>query len=310
MEQLIKVMKGIAIGVANIIPGFSGGTMAVICKIYDEFVDALANLTKNPVEVIKKSWGLFVGIILGLVIGFIGILKLLEIIPLITILFFFGLVLGSLPKQGKTALKKPFNPYTLIPFSIAVILIVGLPILAGMSVNQIENVSFIHFIIIFLLGVLSSAAMVLPGLSGSMILLIFGYYQFIMGSLKTFLKGFFTFQFEGLLNPFLALLLFCLGILIGIVLMSKLVKKLYANYPEHCNMAVFGLLIASLFAILYSSNTEYDGVLFTAPVWQWIVGVVMALVGTGLVVFLDFYTDKKGGKEEETHEGENSDVQV
>ncbi|MDE5565694.1 MAG: DUF368 domain-containing protein [Anaeroplasmataceae bacterium] len=297
MEHLIKFVKGIAIGIANIIPGFSGGTMAVIVKVYDEFVSALASLTKTPLVVLKKSWSLFLGILIGVIIGFVGIVKLLEIAPLVTILFFFGLVLGSIPKQGMTALTKPINPKTWIAFGIAFAIIVLLPFLSEFKINQIEEINFANYIIIFLLGILSSAAMVLPGLSGSMILLIFGYYHFIMSSAKVFVKGFFTFEFSGLLTPFLALLCLAIGIAIGIIVMSKIVKKLYTKYPSYCNMAIFGLLIASLFAILYSSNVEYNHTLFNVSAWQWFVGIVLAILGTLCTISLDFLGSRK--KEEE-----------
>lgn len=308
MEHILKILKGIAIGIANIIPGFSGGTMAIIVKVYDEFVTSLAMLTKTPLAVLKKSWSLFLGIFLGVVFGFVGIVKLLEIAPLMTILFFFGLVLGSIPKQGQTALAKPFNPKTWIAFAIAFIIIVILPIIAGINVKQVEEVSFVHFIIIFLLGILSAAAMVLPGLSGSMILLIFGYYQFILSSAKEFIKGFFSFEFAGLLNPFLALLILAIGITVGVIVMSKIVKKLYTKYPQYCNMVVFGLLIASLFAILYSSNTEYNGTLFQVEVWQWCVGIICMILGAACSFGLDYVTSKKNKKEEAVNESENSDI--
>lgn len=310
MEHIWKILKGIAIGIANIIPGFSGGTMAIIVKVYDEFVTSLALLTKTPLAVLKKSWSLFLGIFLGAVIGFVGIVKLLEVAPLITILFFFGLVLGSIPKQGQTALAKPFNPKTWIAFAVAFIIIIVLPIIAGINVKQVEEVSVIQFIIIFFLGILSAAAMVLPGLSGSMILLIFGYYQFIMNSAKDFIKGFFSFEFSGLLNPFLTILILAIGIVVGVIVMSKIVKRLYTKYPQYCNMVVFGLLVASLFAILYSSNTEYNGTLFQVKVWEWCVSIICMILGALCSFGLDYWTSKKEQEkvEDEVNESENSNL--
>lgn len=311
MEHVWKVLKGIAIGIANIIPGFSGGTMAIIVKEYEEFVNALATITKTPLLVLKKSWSLFLGILIGIVVGFVGIVKLLELAPLVTILFFFGLVLGSIPKQSQTAFAKPFNPKTWIAFAIAFAVIVILPIVAGLNIKQVEEFHVIQFIIVFLLGILSAAAMVLPGLSGSMILLIFGYYHYIMGSAKTFIKGFFSFQMEGLLNPFLTLLCLAVGIALGVIVMSKIVKKLYVKYPQYCNMVVLGLLLASLFAILYSSNTEYQGTLFHVDVWQWCVGIVMVILGALCSFGLDYWTSKK--KEEKVigeDEHENKDCNI
>lgn len=293
MQHLFKLLKGIAIGIANIIPGFSGGTMAVIVKIYDEFVDALANITKHPLQVLRKSWSLFVGIFLGLVIGFVGVVKLLEVAPLITVLFFFGLVLGSIPQQAQLSIQKPFVKKTLIPFFVSMVLIILLPILAGLTSSNVEEVSFITYIIVFLLGIVAAAAMVLPGLSGSMILLIFGYYHLVVNSIKNIAKGFLHFEFTGLSDSFLILLALIVGVVLGVIFMSKLVKHLYSKFPVYCNMAVLGLLIASLFAILYSSNVEYNGALFQVEAWRWVVGIAVALAGTAFTFCVNFKAKKK-----------------
>ena len=96
-NHIMNVLKGIAIGIANVIPGFSGGTMAVMVKIYDLFVYAFANFFNDFKNVIKKCWSLFVGIILGILIALVTIVKLLEVIPFITVMFFVGLIIGSIP---------------------------------------------------------------------------------------------------------------------------------------------------------------------------------------------------------------------
>ena len=96
-DKLFDFLKGIAMGIANIIPGFSGGTMAVILKVYDKFLYALGNFFNHPIIVIKKVWSLFLGIVVGIVLGAVTIVKLLEIFPVPTMLFFVGLIIGSIP---------------------------------------------------------------------------------------------------------------------------------------------------------------------------------------------------------------------
>ena len=103
MSHILNILKGICIGIANVIPGFSGGTMAVMLKVYDLFVYCFANIFNDFKNVIKKGWSLFIGIALGVVLALFTIVKLLEVIPFITIMFFVGLVLGSLPTIYKKA---------------------------------------------------------------------------------------------------------------------------------------------------------------------------------------------------------------
>ena len=96
-KHIINLLKGIGVGIANVIPGFSGGTMAVMLKIYDLFVYAFANIFNDFKNVVKKCWSLFIGIGIGVLLALITIVKLLEVIPFITIMFFVGLIIGSIP---------------------------------------------------------------------------------------------------------------------------------------------------------------------------------------------------------------------
>ena len=113
--HILNVLKGICIGIANVIPGFSGGTMAVMMKVYDLFVYSFANIFNDFKNVVKKAWSLFVGILLGILIALVTIVKLLEIIPFITIMFFVGLILGSMPQIYNKVRKQKSH---LVPYSI------------------------------------------------------------------------------------------------------------------------------------------------------------------------------------------------
>ena len=101
MKRIEELIKGFLIGLVNIIPGFSTGAMALILGVYDKCINAFSKLIKNPKETFKEIWALFVGLIIGIFTSVYLIATLLETIPLITTLFFVGLIIGSIPKQIK-----------------------------------------------------------------------------------------------------------------------------------------------------------------------------------------------------------------
>ena len=128
-KHIINLLKGIGIGIANVIPGFSGGTMAVLLKIYDLFIYAFANIFNDFKNVIKKCWSLFLGIILGMLIALVTIVKLLEVMPFITIMFFVGLLIGCIPSMYQKAKSGKIKIIDIVCFVLAIILMVALPLI-------------------------------------------------------------------------------------------------------------------------------------------------------------------------------------
>ena len=127
--HIVNILKGACIGIANVIPGFSGGTMAVMLKIYDLFVYSFANIFNDFKNVVKKCWSLFVGIIIGVLFAMVAIVKLLEVIPFITIMFFVGLIFGSMPSIYEKVKKQKINIADIIGFICAIALLVALPLI-------------------------------------------------------------------------------------------------------------------------------------------------------------------------------------
>ena len=288
-DKLFDFLKGIAMGIANIIPGFSGGTMAVILKVYDKFLYALGNFFNHPIIVIKKVWSLFLGIVVGIVLGAVTIVKLLEIFPVPTMLFFVGLIIGSIPSIFIDAGGfKKLTIKDIIAFIVAIIILVGLPFLQGNDSGQ-HNINFVTFILVFIFGVVCSSAMVIPGVSGSLVLMAFGYYTFLMEHVNVLIKDLTHFTFDNFLNSFLIVLVFGIGAIIGIVFVSKLISWLLKKYPKIVYFAILGLLFASPFSIIYAVVQEYnEQVIATSPL-SWIIGVLFLAIGAFLAGFSSIY---------------------
>lgn len=286
-NHIMNVLKGIAIGIANVIPGFSGGTMAVMVKIYDLFVYAFANFFNDFKNVIKKCWSLFVGIILGILIALVTIVKLLEVIPFITVIFFVGLIMGSIPTIYKKAKQGKLKIADIIGFIIAIVVIVGLPLLPQNDVQVSYNIGL--YIILFVLGIICSSAMVIPGVSGSLVLMAFGYYSFVMITIKDLLKNLFDFSLDNYWNMFISIACFALGCLIGIVFISKLIAKLTKMYPKTVFFTILGLLVASPFSIIYATCNEYT---ISFDFWTIFFSIISFVFGLGLVIFGEYMSNK------------------
>lgn len=296
LKHGINILKGMAIGIANVIPGFSGGTMAVLLKIYDLFVYAFANIFNDFKNVVKKCWSLFFGILLGVLFAMVVIVKLLEVIPFITIMFFVGLILGSIPQIFTKAKEGRLKVADIISFVIAIVIIVGLPFI---NTNNSSNISFNFglYIIMILMGAISASAMVIPGVSGSLVLMAFGYYVFLFEIIEEYLKNIFNFSMNNYWNIFTTIACFAIGCVIGIVFISKLITKLMKKYPKTVYCTILGLLVASPFSIIYATMTggEYE-VIFNTPII--IFSIISLLLGVGIVLLGEYLSSKNNKKEE------------
>jgi len=265
-----RLWKGFAMGVAAIIPGISGGTIAFLLGIYDEIIEAINQLRHQ----FKQSFTILLPIGLGVVLAIVALTipmgLAFESFPLPTVSLFAGLILGGLPLLAKKAtIKKDVFSITtiLVPAFIAISLGV-FSVVGELDATAIltEETILPKFSLI-LIGALGVSAFIVPGISGSMLLLSLGFYQPILGSLERIL--------EALPSPFQArndLLNFVflgLGLLVGFVLISALMGYLLKHHPRAVYLAVFGFVAGSLFSVFfnfeiipaYDSLNGFQGVL-------------------------------------------------
>lgn len=237
MKYIIDLLKGMVIGVSNIIPGVSGGTMAVVMGIYDKIIHSVNNFFKD-----MKRNILFLGI---LAIGAaIGILLFTNVIDYLiknyneqTNFFFIGLIIGTVPLLYKRATKTRIKGGNLTG------LILGFAIVAALGILEKVNpeAAFLSAIFkpnaigFFVAGFIAAATMILPGISGSFVLLLIGLYEPIIESVKSF----------HLINIGLV----GTGVLVGFLLMTKLIERIFNKYPQTAYCIILGLVIGSVFVI-------------------------------------------------------------
>lgn len=250
-----NIIGGIAVGIANIIPGVSGGTMMVILGIFNRMNEAIANLFKVHNENRKEDILFLLQVLVGAAIGLVGFAKVLnvcfEYYPTQTMYWFVGLVAFSIPVFLKTEMKETKVHW--------IFLVIGAAIIFGISFlspngNADMNPAFPalsagYLVKMIFVGMIAGFSMFLPGISGSLILLILGeYYLF-----KSLVASVLTFQ----MNVLIPLCFVGAGILLGILLAAKLITYLLKKNARATLSLLLGLVVASTL-VLIPLNASYD----------------------------------------------------
>jgi putative membrane protein len=287
-QFLLNMLKGGAIGAAMIIPGVSGGTIAVLLNIYDKLINAISNIRRD----FKNSFFFLLPIALGIIIAFAALYFpltfALKYAPLPTVLLFVGLMIGSLPKTVKQAHTNGFKPLDILSLVLPFAVVLGICFIPGMGdVNLGEGMGSYQYFVIILIGVIASCALVVPGISGSMLLMLFGYYQPVLGLFRSI--------FTTPLQSITLLFLFAIGVVIGFFSIAKLMGFLLKKYPRPTYWAIVGFVIGSIPAILIVFDYS------TSPLgWAHIVvGVILCIIGALSTYLFTRYADKKVGEKED-----------
>ena len=276
---------GAVIGVAMIIPGVSGGTVAVLLDIYDKLINALGNLRKD----FKANVAFLLPILLGLALAFAAMyfpLKFaLEHAPFPTVMLFVGLMVGSFPKLFKDSrsfgFKKCNTCSILLPFvAIIAICILKFFVNAG-EADLSANMPIWGYFAIIGVAMLASCALVIPGVSGSMLLMILGYYAPVLGLISALLTDFW--------HSALVLALFAVGLIVGFFSIAKLMKFFLSRFPRGTRWAIIGFVLGSIpaiFIVFDYATSPMNGLQIAA-------GVVLCALGAVATYALTAYVEGK-----------------
>ncbi len=219
------ILKGVMMGVANIIPGVSGGTMAVSMGIYDKMIHAATHLFSE----FKKSMKILIPIVIGMGIGIVVLARIIEYmfakVPFQTNLLFIGLIIGGLPAITKKVKGKTIRLGHILSFLLFFGLVAGMALL-GEEEGAAADLSFnlVNVVKLFGVGIVASATMVIPGVSGSMMLMLMGYYNPILSEINNFIDQLIHFNIQGLLEGCKVLVPFGIGVVVGIFAIAKAIE--------------------------------------------------------------------------------------
>jgi putative membrane protein len=243
-DKIFLVLKGFLLGIANIIPGVSGGTLAITLGIYNDLIGAISHFFKN----LKKNLGLLIplgiGMVAALLLGSKVVTYCLDKFTLPTTLFFIGLIVGGIPlltKKLKGNKTKPLNlAVFLLTFSIVMIMTF---LNAGNNAVDLTNMSVIKFLILIVVGMVAAATMVIPGVSGSFVLMLLGYYIPVVGTVGNLTN------FSELGHNLLILAPFGIGVALGIVGIAKLIEFLLKKYEVPTYYGIIGFVTSSVIGL-------------------------------------------------------------
>ena len=251
MKTIKDILKGMVIGIANIIPGVSGGTMMVAMGIYDKLIHCITHIFKEFKKSVLFLLPIAVGMVIAVVGSSFGIEMLFEKFPMQTNLLFVGLVIGGLPAIWKKVKGKSIRSGHLLVFLVFLAFVVGMAFL-GETDGKAADVSFtlINVLKLFGIGVIASATMVIPGVSGSMVLMLLGYYNTIISAISDFFRALAAFDMNGILVGIGILAPFGIGVVIGVLAIAKLIEFIFNKFSLYAYWAIIGLIVASPIAII------------------------------------------------------------
>lgn len=258
MEFIKSILKGMVIGIANAIPGVSGGTMMVSMGIYDKLIHCLTHLFSEFKKSIKFVAPIIVGAGLGVVLLSAVIEKMFEFVPIQTNLLFIGLIVGGLPMMLGKVKGQKIGIGAILGFILFFVLVVGLSIV-GETEGEAADVSFglINCIKLFGVGIVAAATMVIPGVSGSMMLMIMGYYQVIIETINDLVKALISFDMAGILKGCGVIAPLGIGAVLGIFAIAKLVEIVFEKAPTVAFCSIIGLIVASPIAIVLMNWSSF-----------------------------------------------------
>ena len=268
-EKISLIIKGFILGVANVIPGVSGGTLAITMGIYEELIEVISHFFKNIKKNLKFIIPLGIGAVLSVLIMSKLITLSLDKFPFATTLFFIGLIVGGVPLIAKTVKNEKLNIVNILVFLLTFGLVMVMTFCqTGTNNIDITNINPIMMLILFLVGLIAAATMVIPGVSGSFVLMLLGFYKPVMGTISKLT------DFSLLGHNLMVLIPFGIGVLVGIVLVAKLIEFLLAKFRIATYYGILGFVISSIIG-LFVSVIGVD-----KTVIEIIVGIILFLVGT------------------------------
>ena len=254
LDWLLDIVKGFIVGTANVIPGVSGGTLMLVLGIYEKVIGSISNIFKQ----FKKSVLTLLPVLVGVAVAILTMSRLitycLDAYTFATIMLFVGAVLGGMPMLIARVKKDPVKPLYVVIGLITFALVIGMLFLGQGSNADLSHMNPIKFLVVIFMGAIGSATMIIPGVSGSALLMTFGYYKPIYGA-------------------------------IGDITNSASTQR-GNKFEIQSYWGIIGFVLASAIIIVLQNFFMLDGawapaatVLAGTPVWEYILGVALAALG-------------------------------
>ena len=308
---IVNFFKGVAMGIANVIAGVSGGTIALIVGIFERLINSLKSFNLTAIKLLftgkfkefaKHTDFVFLAeVLLGIVVSMFSVSILFKYMfahyPEYIWSFFLGLLLASIFYVGKTIMK--WNVWVIISFIIGI----GVSLLISFGTPAQENDNFFY---LMLCGAIGASGMILPGISGSYILVLMGDYELVISSLATFTE----------LKSLMVLLPVIIGVVVGILSFAHVLAWVFKHYHDQTIALLTGFIVGSLPVLwpwkdsikenISTGNGEFKEIV-TGYNWnlpqvdgKFFIALAIIIIGAGLIVLIETLAKTKKRKEETT----------
>ena len=254
MNILKNFFKGVAISISQLVPGVSGGTIAMILGIYDKLLHAVNNIIKD----FKNQYKILLEVGIGAIVGIFAFSRIVKFLfdkfPIQVGYLFVGVILGGAPLMFRKATVKGFKKTNIVYLltGIIAVLMMGEPDNDASSI--VTKLNLLNFIWLFGGGFVVAVALILPGISGSFMLYVLGLYNTVITALVQFNIP--------LLIPI------AIGGIVGTLATSRIIEMLLLKFPEQTYMLIFGFILGSVSSVF----PGVDG-------FNSIIGVILAIIG-------------------------------
>lgn len=257
------ILKGFIIGIGKIIPGVSGAMLAITLGVYDKAILAITDFTSDK----KKNFKLLLLLGIGIISSIIVFSKIINYfynnhyIP--TMLFFMGLIIGGIPGLIN---KTSYNYKNIIITSVSFLIVT---ILSFSFINNTYMLkgNFVDYIILFIGGITEAFSSIVPGISGTALFMVMGIYNIVIEMLANLTNVIYV------IDNFLLIVFFIIGLLLGVILISILVKWLFSKYSSKTYSAILGFCLSNV-VILFLKIITYSPSLF-----GYLIGIPLSLIG-------------------------------
>lgn len=303
-----SALLGFFVGLAVIVPGISGSTVAIIFKLYDQFLYAMGNLFKKFKQCFFFLLPIVLGMGVGLLLGFISVKKLLELMPFAVICLFAGLMIGAFPAVKDEIKDAKMNAKRVTLFIIGLLIPVALGCFSAISVakdhgeslavaDKFADVQWWHVALAIVIGYVVGVTQIVPGLSASAFLMAVGWFGSLMESVsRTYWE----------INPSVFLVYGGLGVglLLGLFTFSKFLTSIFGKARHTAYSMIVGLSLGSILSMFCNGDIMETYLSWKSGV-EWLdlaLGVALLVVGVAIAYLLVRYERKKAAQEKTSEE--------
>ena len=315
-EWFRRFFAGLGIGTGAAIPGVSGAAIAVIFRVYEDIINAVNSFRKKFGWAISILLPILLGIAIAVVICIILFSYAFEHLVFVLMCVFAGFLLGSFPGITDEVKGEKLNKKYVILMIVGAIFVIGLgvaSVFSGADVGRLfDTMPWWLYLVLIPVGAVAAVALTVPGLSGSLILLIIGFYKPLVTSTKDWASELLHGNFEHTLPLFLMLLCFAVGCLIGVVLVSKIMNVLLKKFRKETFFTIIGFIAGSIFVLFFNHEiyqyyqvwanpelAEAYEIQQIMPMWVEIIVGIVVLAGAGALSYSLVRSQRKHAAEQE-----------